>query len=561
MRTPKPTAINCHNSQNSKLIVPRATSTSTFASLVKTSTATKKVVLIHPLPKRKQLVHPTVVQEQPKRTMSSSTNRDPAAGGGSYVPPHKRHPQKEEGGDKNAAASPSTAAAAGHPPPPQKPKPNPTKGNTTNKPGQGTNKQGNHNNNNNNNNNNRNHSPKRNNNNRKHSKSPTRQQQHHHHPPPHHHHHHQHLDKEQLHHQQEQLQKLKDSLTRICCINLERRPDRWQSFQQHLQQSLGRKIGHSLLQSVERFHAVDGIPTTDTTTTQSAALGLHVTTTWDASRNAQWDRHITPPFTKVMTDGEVGCALSHVQLWHELAATPVAEVAEGDNAELQQAATTMMILEDDALFYSPRMAHVGEAPATTTGGAGAGRDKSPKGGRGGHKNDHHHGQHGHHHTHSPPPDKPLIANHDFLTAFHLAWTQLPEDWDIWYLGFSDRGDRLPVDDFHRPKSHHHDPTTPSLQIQIFRPTYGFHTHAYVLNVKAAKTLTANLPVQGPLDVWLADHEWFGLNVYCSVIANEGWQNTGAWLITQNRKAIKKNDSDIHQSGYHKNNNNNSDDNE
>ena len=165
-------------------------------------------------------------------------------------------------------------------------------------------------------------------------------------------------------------------------------------------------------------------------------------------------------------------------------------------------------------------------------------------------------------------------NHDFLTAYHLAWTQLPEDWDIWYLGFSDRGERLPVEDlFEVPKkSHHHHhhhrdnndgPSTagtssptiiaPSLKIEVFRPTYGFHTHAYVLNVRAAKTLLAHLPVQGPLDVWLADNDWFGLNVYCSVIANEGWQNTGAWLVTQNRKPIKIEqtsgfDSDIHQSG-------------
>lgn len=464
--------------------------------------------------------------------------------GGSYVPPHKRN--AKEGGEP-AATSP--------PQPPHHPTQNHNKSRNNNSNSNSRNNSPKR-----NNNNNRNNSPKRNNNkspkgnsnhnsnqNNRKSKSPTRQN---------HHHHHVHLDKEQLHHQQEQLKKLKDSVTRICCINLERRPDRWKSFQQHLHQSLGRKIGHSLLQKIERFNAVDGIPATPAAVTQ-------VTTTWDASINAKWDRHISPPMTKTMGAGEVGCALSHVKLWQELAAmtrtTSVGNSEEEDTAELQEQQermTTMLILEDDALFYSPRMAHVGETPPPA---AKNDRDKSPKGERGGiNKQDHHHP--------SPPPL--IIANHDFLTAYHLAWTQLPEDWDIWYLGFSDRGDRLPVEnDFHVPRPHHHDhhkTTVPSLQIRMFRPTYGFHTHGYVLNVRAAQTLTNNLPVQGPLDVWLADNQWFGLNVYCSVIANEGWHNTGAWLITQNRKPINPNknngnnnaagdgagvpDSDIPQSG-------------
>lgn len=496
---------------------------------------------------------------------------------GSYVPPHKRH--LKEG------------AEAKVPPPPP-----PSSGGAINNHNHS--RQGNHhqqqqqgrprnhsprrnnNNNNHNNNNNRNHSPKRHNNNnnntpkanspnrkdnRKHSNSPTRNNHHQHH-------HHHVVDKEQLHHQQEQLKRMKDCLTRICCINLERRADRWTSFQQHLQQSLGRKIGHSLLTNkIERINAVDGIP-------DSAAVA-HVQTTWDATINAQWDRHIEVPFDhKEMAAGEVGCALSHVKLWQELAeSVPAAAVGavEGITAAMQEATTTMMILEDDALFYSPRMAHVGETPppATPTGtaptGGGGTSPKHP--GRKNHPstptNHHHSTPHPAHPSQSPTPAPITVANHDFLTAFQLAWTQLPEDWDIWYLGFSDRGDRLPVDDFHIPKTHHHDPTAPSLQIQLFRPTYGFHTHGYVLNVKAAKTLTANLPVQGPLDVWLADNQWFGLQVYCSVIANEGWKNTGAWLITQNRKPLANNnhnntgnrtnykDSDIHQSGRKNHNTN------
>ena len=50
---------------------------------------------------------------------------------------------------------------------------------------------------------------------------------------------------------------------------------------------------------------------------------------------------------------------------------------------------------------------------------------------------------------------------------------------------------------------------------------------------------------GPVDVWLADNNWFGLNVYCAVVANEGYNNEGAFLISQQRH---KSDSDIRQSG-------------
>jgi len=402
-----------------------------------------------------------------------------------------------------------------------------------------------------------------------------------------HHHHHHYYDKKNKELHRAQVKLLQESLTRICCINLERREDRWKSFQQHLQQSLGRKDGHHLLQhKMERFNAVDGIPADDS---PDAELLTKVDTTWDATINAKWDRHISPPMTKEMSTGEVGCALSHIKLWRELVATAdkmkheaavaAAAAAEADGTDEPNETTppkataavspssggvicddillpppvppseipiTMMIMEDDSLFYSPRLAHVG---ATT----------SPQ----------HHNSSGSNNNHNNQSQEPYHppSNHDFWTAFQLAWTQLPEDWDIWYLGFSDRGERVPVDTFEMPKPHHHhhhnkdhDSNDLTMTVQLFKPTYGFHTHAYVLTSKAAQRLLDNLPVKGPLDVWLADNQWFDLNVYCSVIEHEGWQNTGAWLVTQNRKAVgdknskpntKKIDTDIGQSGRKK----------
>ena len=72
-------------------------------------------------------------------------------------------------------------------------------------------------------------------------------------------------------------------------------------------------------------------------------------------------------------------------------------------------------------------------------------------------------------------------------------------------------------------SRHLPPPDMDPQVQVFAPEYGYHTHAYMITKAAAQTLLENLPVSGPIDVWMADHEWFGVPTYSAVIANEGWK--------------------------------------
>lgn len=108
----------------------------------------------------------------------------------------------------------------------------------------------------------------------------------------------------------------------------------------------------------------------------------------------------------------------------------------------------------------------------------------------------------------------------FAMAFSRAWNELPLDWGLFYLGFSDRGERRYVNKCqHSPK--HSNRLEP--EIEVFSPKYGYHTHAYMITKTAAQTLLENLPVSGPIDVWLADHQWFGVPTYSAVIANEGWK--------------------------------------
>jgi GR25 family glycosyltransferase involved in LPS biosynthesis len=241
-----------------------------------------------------------------------------------------------------------------------------------------------------------------------------------------------------------------------------------------LESTLGDR-GRSFIEKVERFDAVDGAALFDATEGTSNDLAEHLPCLleWDATKNAMYDRHIRPPMIKRLTPGEVGCVMSHVNLWRE--------VLNCDKPD-----SRMLILEDDVVFYR--------------------RNKQE-------------------------------ASLGFIEAFSSLWKAVPSDWDILYLGFCNIGKRIPV----VPACC----LSVSMEITIFRPTYGFYTHAYALSKSAASILLSNLPVSGPLDVWLADNQWFGLNVYCGAVANEGWNGKGASLVSQRRE-----DSDIVHSAHH-----------
>lgn len=121
----------------------------------------------------------------------------------------------------------------------------------------------------------------------------------------------------------------------------------------------------------------------------------------------------------------------------------------------------------------------------------------------------------------------------FARSFIKVWKDLPSDWGMFYLGFSSRGERQYVVQ--------HDPSSSSRldpEIDVYQPSYGYHTHAYMLTRVAAQTLLDHLPVTGPIDVFLADNRWFDIPTYCAVIAQEGWKRDGKYegknLIQQDR---------------------------
>ncbi|GAX24263.1 hypothetical protein FisN_4Lh034 [Fistulifera solaris] len=261
-------------------------------------------------------------------------------------------------------------------------------------------------------------------------------------------------------------------ITLYYCINLSERPDKWRAFQNR-----ALNVHSEFAGLVKRFDAVNGKHVLREGRCSDDCIKL----VWDASINAKYSSRARPG-TKTMTAGEVGCALSHVELWKILTST-----------ESSSENPVMMVLEDDAVFSSV-----------------AGRSR-------------------------------------FVDVLAQALDNVPSDWGILYLGFSGRGERHYVEAMHNKNRHK---SKYLYTVEIYQPEYGYHTHAYLITQQAALILLNKLPVQGPIDVWLADNNWFDIPVYSAVIANEGWKREdgtfeGAVLVSQERGHGLK--SDVQQS--------------
>ena len=271
------------------------------------------------------------------------------------------------------------------------------------------------------------------------------------------------------------------TFSRVFCINRASRGDKWKTIQQE-----ALLVGESFARKMERFDAIEG------TSPQVDLLLDDVVLEWDCSQNAKYSRRIQwntqTPCMRVMTSGEVGCALSHIAIWRQLA---------GDSTSDEK--SSVLILEDDATFTM------------------------------------------------------FQGKSRFAKAVANAMKNIPDGWDILYLGFSSRGERHYVDarvatsnnsqhdtQFRPRVVRWQNPLDPD--IQLYQPTYGYHTHAYAITKKAASALVHHhIPIQGPIGVWLANNHWFGLAVYCAVIANEGWKLDdgtfeGTDLVRQGRES-------------------------
>lgn len=134
---------------------------------------------------------------------------------------------------------------------------------------------------------------------------------------------------------------------RTLVISLDRRQDRWASVCRRLT-----PVSAQGLLLVERWSATDGavagmVPESD------------VLRTWTTDRNAKYDgrQGYRPGVKLCLTDGERGCALSHVRAWREVLASPTG--------------CPVLVLEDDAVPLAGFEARLGPAVADA---AAAGAD-------------------------------------------------------------------------------------------------------------------------------------------------------------------------------------------
>jgi GR25 family glycosyltransferase involved in LPS biosynthesis len=248
--------------------------------------------------------------------------------------------------------------------------------------------------------------------------------------------------------------------TAVYCINLQHRSDKWASIQRHVQR---------YMPTLQRWEAVNGIQFV--TDKESILLPTNniVQPQWDTTRNAVYDTNVTTGIQQTMTAGEMGCAASHVQLWQHLVQSDESTFPTTDatTTNKHHKMTQMLIVEDDIAITDPNT---------------FGRD------------------------------------------LQQVFQSVPKNWGILYLGFSSRGPRTYIVEQQSSeknkggrKDNNKDTNDEEEDgIAIYRPAYGFHTHAYMITCTAAQTLLQHLPVCGPLDVWLADHNWFGIPTYCCV---------------------------------------------
>ena len=110
------------------------------------------------------------------------------------------------------------------------------------------------------------------------------------------------------------------------CINLDKNPERWLNIINFCQ-----KIG----MNIERFPAIWGKSLDLNNINDVNPIEIQIE--WDTTINSLYDPMIKNPGVVKMTDGEIGCALSHIRVWKKYQ---------------EMGVNSVLVLEDDALFIN-----------------------------------------------------------------------------------------------------------------------------------------------------------------------------------------------------------------
>ena len=271
-------------------------------------------------------------------------------------------------------------------------------------------------------------------------------------------------------------------------INLDRRLDRWQSM---LQSS----DTHGL--SAMRVSAVDGSLLSGP---DGAALSIpeaDVLRRWDSTLNAAFDSFCQANPATPMTNSERGCAASHLKTWRAIAALrgkqprPASEGPELEGVDLRTmrdclALSAWPASTRDARFKDDFFLILEDDAAINA-------DKAAKGG-------------------------------GFRVTLERLLRRLPADCDICYLGWA-----IPWGKADHPKMG-----------DFVKPSYIWQLHAYLLRGRAVDLLLASLPINAPLDNFVA-RLVFEKRLVAYALSEQLVQQVGSY-------AQRQGESDIHHSG-------------
>lgn len=186
---------------------------------------------------------------------------------------------------------------------------------------------------------------------------------------------------------------------RVFYINLDRRPDRNKNARVTLQQHF---------RKVHRISAVDGNDIDPLKETERLTLF------YDIEENQRWDKSITWFRSHRLSNGEIGCCLSHRNLWEML--------------HDKRVAMPVIISEDDVVLHP-----------------------------------------------------------EFRIRFNDALMQLPDEWDIVYLGCINPGG-----------------VGEKRSKNLRRVKFVFGTYCYMLSDTGLKKLLAHLPIDRPIDNFIGN---------------------------------------------------------
>ena len=282
-------------------------------------------------------------------------------------------------------------------------------------------------------------------------------------------------------------------------ISLERRPDRWRAISQ-LSAAAGlltvpvRAVDGQLL-GIAETSAIQGILAPVVAEALLHGVQAAVRPTWDSTLNRRYDPQCFQSTEVPMTYSERACAASHVKVWRHIAdlrqqlfgvyadaTSVVAGRATGLHA-LESSVSDCDTTRDTAqAAFRLTLAGGGWQPYASSGlpllpGMSGGVD--------------------------PDSDWYLILEDDavlsprecpnpadFSRLLSETLLAVPEDWDLLYLGYAAN-----------PRGR--GPSVKGSAVPMFKALYLWHLHAYVVRGRSITKLLAQLPVNCPVDNFLA----------------------------------------------------------